>query len=274
MLSLRYIETREWKDLHEAYEMLWGHKFAAGTQCVFSCWKHVLWASIETRYRWGVTKAMAQLKTTWLADPGATGLEVPPVQPISTVGWNSDCSNVGCKGRSATAKECPLPVKATKVKRERHTDPIVQPLEYYCGTELVQVAESEQLPLIDATNLDQAAEAAIDWNLEVTENECEEFFLSMFTTTATYGADGGEGGAAAECTPTSTCTTDVVGIDGANPVRVAVDGASGETGAISDGDETDGEQIDGDAPTITDGVGGVFSTLQTEDKIRVWWPNE
>jgi hypothetical protein len=98
MLFLRYVESREWKDIHEAYQVLWGCKFTARTQCVFSRWKYLFWASIETRHRWGVTKAMALLKTTWLNDPASTGLKVPPVQPISTTGCSSDCARTGCTG--------------------------------------------------------------------------------------------------------------------------------------------------------------------------------
>ena len=188
MLFLRYVENREWKDLHEAYEMLWGYRFTARTQCVFSRWKYVFWAAIETRYRWGVTKAMELLKTTWLTDPNATGSEVPPVQPIATVGCGGGCSPQ-CRGHNISAVECSLPTGAAKVERKRHTDPVAQPRQYCSEARVVAVQEDEQTLNDDAADLDEAAEAPIDWNHQVTEDECEDFFASMFAANEDGGGD-------------------------------------------------------------------------------------
>ena len=177
MMFTKYVENREWKDLKEAYEVLWGFKFSARTECIFSRWKYVFRASIEARHRWGVTKSMALLKTTWLDGTGATGLEVPAVQPITTIGCTLDCTDKACKGHDVTPTECPLPLTA-RLKPQRHTDPVAQPRTYCNEARTVEIADD--MLDVDAACLDEAAEAPIDWLHEASTSECNDFFESMF----------------------------------------------------------------------------------------------
>ena len=178
MLFLKYVENREWPDLREAYFTLWGERYTARSECVFSRWKYVFWASIQARHRNAVVKAMALLKTTWLTDADATGCEVPPPQPIAIVGCTTNCTSTACTGHSITARACDLPTEATKVKRQRHVDPKVQPLSYFIPN--TTTVNSDQMTECEAACLDEAAELPIDWSAEATTDQCEEFFMSMF----------------------------------------------------------------------------------------------
>ena len=126
------------------------------------------------------------------------------------------------------------------MKRERHTDPVAKPLRYsvdHFSQHFVEVSETEQVSQSDAVGLDAAAEVEIHWGHEVSTNECEDFFMSVFSADADAEGMGNDREASIDGAITNTSSTMGVTSEHASTISVAAaDLATNNSGADDGGD--------------------------------------
>ena len=88
---------------------------------------------------------------------------------------------------------------------------MAKPLRYsvdHCSQHFVQASEAEPVPQSGAVDLDAAAEVEIDWDHEVTTDECEDFFMSIFSADA--NAEGMGNGRETTIGGTTTTNTSII----------------------------------------------------------------